>query len=43
MKIHHRSQKSEQECLKVHDLICITVDRLHINKVIEGWGNDFAY
>lgn len=43
MKIHRRSQKNEQGCLKVHYLICITADMLHINKVIEGWGNDFAY
>lgn len=34
MKIHHRSQRSEQECLKVHCFICITLDRLPINKVI---------
>lgn len=29
--------------VSVHYLICITVDRLHINKVLEGWDNDFAY
>lgn len=34
MKIHHTSQRSEQECLKLHCFICITLDRLHINKVI---------
>jgi len=43
MEIHHRSHRSEQECLKVQYLICITVDKLHINKLIEGWNNDFAY
>lgn len=43
MEFHHRSYRSEQECLKVQYLIWITVDKLHINKLIEDWNKNFAY